>query len=150
MKHLVLILTILALAGCQSATSAADTGSAPSIPLTRTAQKLADGTCGSRAIHDSLVATYAPYGSYCRVPDALRTPHKDGSLPDSVHGAGVAYTTWTTNDGDCNPRAWAIDNVKHVSACWKHPENFRWMWDTAYKMPTGELTYGMGNSADLY
>ena len=141
------ILILIALAGCQDATSSQD--AAPShAPAAATApmdhRKQPDGTCKATLIHDSLVEKYVPYGSYCRVPDSLRTPHKDGSLPDSVHGAGVAYSTWTTNDGNCEPRAWAIDNVVNVSACLKPStlELHRWLFDTAYKMPN-TLTWGM-------
>ena len=143
MKTKILALSLIILAGCQNATSATDSKpSAPVLPLTRTAQKLADGTCGARLVHDSLVGNYVPYGSWCPVPEALRTPHKDGSLPDSQHRAGVAYQIWETNDGNCEPRAWAISNVVTVAWCPKHPENFRWMFDTAYKMPN-QITYGM-------
>ena len=135
MKSHILIIVAIALAACQEYPPAAVTA-----PVDH--RKQPDGTCKATLIHDSLVEKYVPYGSYCRVPDSLRTPHADGSLPDSVHGAGVAYSTWTTNDGNCEPRAWAISNVVNVSACWKRPENFRWMFDTAYKMPA-ILTYGM-------
>lgn len=138
MKTLI-ALSLLALAGCQEYAPAA-TAAEP----VRDHRMQPDGTCKATLVHDSLVAYYVPYGSYCPVPESLRTPHKDGSLPAAQHGAGVAYSTWTTNDGNCEPRAWAIDNVVNVSWCPKHPENFRWMFDTAYKMPT-VITYGMGD-----
>lgn len=141
------ILILIALAGCQDATSSQDAAPshAPAAVAANPDHRMQpDGTCKATLIHDSLVATYVPYGSYCRVPDSLRTPHKDGSLPDSVHGAGVAYSTWTTNDGNCEPRAWAISNVVNVSACLKprHLKLYRWLFDTAYKMPN-TLTWGM-------
>ena len=142
------IITLIALAGCQDATSSQDAAPshAPAAVAANPDHRMQpDGTCKATLIHDSLVEKYVPYGSYCRVPDSLRTPHKDGSLPDSVHGAGVAYQTWTTNDGNCETRAWAIDNVVNVSACLKprHLRLYRWLFDTAYKMPRDSLTWGM-------
>lgn len=146
MRHPI-ALAIIALAGCQDATSSQD--AAPAItPAAVTApadhRMQPDGTCRGNLIHDSLVETYVPYGSYCPVPQDLRTPHADGSLPADRYGAGVAYSTWTTNDGNCEPRAWAIANVVNVAACLKRPvlERNRWMFDTAHKMPTNNLTWG--------
>lgn len=134
------ILVSIILVGCQDATGSGP--SAPNTPLTRTAQKLADGTCGARLIHDSLVSTYVPYGAFCPVPDSLRKPHKDGSLPAAQHGAGVAYMAWTTDNGDCNAGAEHMGPVTITAACWKHPENFRWMYDTAFDAPDTAY-YGM-------
>lgn len=135
-------LVAIFLGGCQDATSSTPQAPAPATPLSRTAQKLADGTCGARLVHDSLVGSYVPYGAYCPVPEDLRTPHKDGSLPNAQHGAGVAYMTWTTDNGDCAPVAEHLGPVTVTAWCPKKPENFRWMYDTAYKMPN-EITYGM-------
>ena len=130
-------LAMALLAGCLDSTAATETGAAPSKPLTRTAQKLADGTCGARLLHDSLIESEVAYGSFCPVPEALRTPHADGSLPSDRYGAPVVYQTWTTSDGDCEPRAWAIANVVAHAGCFKPAAlaRFRWTFDSAYKVP---------------
>ena len=138
-KLTVSTLALALLAGCQEYAPAA-TAAEP----VRDHRMQPDGTCKATLIHDSLIERYVPYGSYCPVPESLRTPHADGSLPADRYGAGVAYSTWTTNDGNCEPRAWAIDNVVNVSMCLK-PHVVaanRWMFDSAYKMPA-VLTWGM-------
>ena len=124
------LLGLLALAACQENAPTA----APPDPRMQP-----DGTCRANMIHPSLVSEYIPYGARCQVPRDSMRPHRDGSLHDSTYGAGVAYQTWTTSDGNCEPRAWAIDNMVNQAACLKDPP--RWMYDTAYKMPA-ILTWG--------
>lgn len=129
MKTSILSLTILALlAACQESSPTA-------VPADPRMQP--DGTCRANLIHPSLVAEYVPYGSFCPVPAELRTPHKDGSLPAAQYGAGVAFQTWETDDGDCEPRAAHVSNVVAHAACLKPAvlEVHRWLFDTAYVMP---------------
>lgn len=134
MKNSILaLLGLLALAACQENNPAA----APSDPRMQP-----DGTCRANLIHPTLVESYVPYGSFCPVPAELRTPHKDGSLPAAQYGAGVAYQTWETDYGDCEPRAAHVSNVVAHAACLR-PEVLavhRWL----YESPAQATTEGAG------
>lgn len=137
--HAIAIAALAVIAmGCDKAL--ASRNELPARPTTRQAQKLADGTCGARFIHDSLISEYVPYGASCKVPADSMKAHEDGSMHADTYGAGVAYQTWITRDGDCDPREWAIDSVKNFAACLRNPP--RWMYDSAYRIPR-IVTWGM-------
>jgi hypothetical protein len=61
-------------------------------------------------------------------------------LLESRYAPVSAYMTWETNDGDCEPRAWAISNVVSHAACLKAPP--RYLYDTAGRMAPVQM-WGM-------
>lgn len=124
MKNLLILIPIIALAACQGAMS-------DSSPVASRSQAVT--SCRADFIAPALIDSYVVYGASCQIPsDSIRL-HKDGSGHATEYGAGVAYSTWDTNDGNCDPRAWAISNVVHHAACLRNPP--RWLYDTAYATP---------------
>lgn len=142
MKTKILALAIIILAGCQNATSSAPQAgpTTPQMVTRKAATMLPNGFCAARMVHDSLISAYVDTSMVCMVPVDSIKPHKDGSAHATKYAPVTAYTTWETNDGNCEPRAWAISNVVHHAACLKAPP--RYLYDTAGRMAPVQ-TWGM-------
>ena len=142
MHKYIAILLALSLAACQDATGsgAQPEPTTPQMVTRKAATMLPNGTCGSRLIHDSLISAYVDTSMVCMVPADSMRPHADGSNHSNRYAPVTAYTTWETNDGKCEPRAWAISNVVHHAACLKDPP--RYLYDTAGRMAP-VMTCGM-------
>lgn len=142
----ILILSLIALAGCQEATSSTPQAgpTTPQMVTRKAATMLPNGSCAARLVHDSWVSAYVDTSMVCFVPaDSIR-PHADGSTHATKYAPVTAYMTWETNDGNCEPRAWAISNVVSHAACLKNPP--RHLYDTAGRMAPVQ-TWGMDSLA---
>lgn len=141
MKLIAIVILALTLAACQDATSSVPAGpTTPQMVTRKAATMLPNGTCAARLIADSLISAYVDTSMTCFVPADSMRRHADGSMHSDRYAPVGAYMTWETNDGNCEPRAWAISNVVSHAACLKAPP--RYLYDTAGRMAP-VMTWGM-------